>query len=131
MISCLLAWTSSGRCGKSAAASTSKLGIGRFFDFMYVSSFSVALVIFWASATIRDVDCSGAVSGSATLVVGDAAPLASLSLLRREDDRAEKDRRACFLTSASPFVGELEWKKELNLSLPMLTQLLCGQAGVW
>src|SRR5690606_31767229 len=99
MISCLLRWTSSGSAGKSAGASTSKLGMGRLFAFMCVSSFSVALVICWARAIIRDVDCSGAVSVS-VLAGFVAVPFASTSFWRRAD-RAEKERRFCFLASAS------------------------------
>jgi hypothetical protein len=90
--------------------------MGRLFAFMCVSSFSVALVICWARAIIRDVDCSGAVSVLAGFV---AVPFVSPSFWRRAD-RAEKERRFCFLASASALDGELEWKKELNLNLDML-----------
>jgi hypothetical protein len=84
------------------------------------------LVIFWAKATIRDGDCcSGAVSDLATLTLGAGAgtPFVSTSFCRREDDRAEKDRRFCFLVSASAAAldEELEWKSELNLNLLILT----------
>jgi hypothetical protein len=77
-------------------------------------------VIFWAKAIIREVDCSGGVSVLAAFGAGAAAPFVSTSLCRR-DEKAEKDRRFCFLISAS--VGDeelLEWNSELNLSLAIL-----------
>jgi hypothetical protein len=91
--------------------------MSRLLAFMYVSSFSVAWVICRARATMRDGDCSEALSAAATLGAGAGAPLASASFCRSEEDRAEKDRRFCFLTSASVLAGELDWKRELNLNL--------------
>ena len=97
--------------------------------FMCASSFSVAAVILLASSTIREgeeADCfSGAGAAAAAFL---AAPLVSPSLLvRSEEDSAENERRLAFFASESMLLGaeeELEWKRELNLILPILTVVM-------